>query len=249
MTKPSLGVFGLTGCAGDQLVLLDCEDALLQLLELVDARDFLMASSQRDEQCPLDVALVEGAVVTTEDEAQLRRIRERAAVLVALGTCAAWGGIAALDRGIDRGAVTKELYGPEVTNGRGRARALHEVVAVDAVVPGCPVEAGQLVEAVAHLLHGNLPAFPGYPVCTECKIRECGCLLLDRGLPCCGPVTVAGCHARCPSLGVPCIGCRGPVAEPNVESAINRYRELGLHDDDIAAMLGTFAPIGEGVAV
>jgi len=64
MNKPALGIFGLTGCAGDQLAILNCEDRLLDIVALVDVRDFLMASSANDAACSLDIALVEGAVVS-----------------------------------------------------------------------------------------------------------------------------------------------------------------------------------------
>ena len=39
MCKPTVGIFGLTGCAGEQLVVLDCEDQLLDLVALLDIRD------------------------------------------------------------------------------------------------------------------------------------------------------------------------------------------------------------------
>ena len=45
MNRPKVGIFGLTGCAGDQLVILNCEDRLLDVVALIDIRDFLMASS------------------------------------------------------------------------------------------------------------------------------------------------------------------------------------------------------------
>ena len=98
MRKPTVGIFGLTGCAGDQLVVLNCEDELLGMVELLDIRDYLMASSDNDERCPLDIAFVEGAVMSKRDEEHLRRIRARCETLVALGTCAVWGGIPAMDR-------------------------------------------------------------------------------------------------------------------------------------------------------
>ena len=100
MSKPSVGIFGLTGCAGDRLVILNCEDQLLDVLAAVDLRDFLMGSSANDTGCDLDLALVDGAIVTKEDELLLRRIRERSGFLVAIGTCAVWGGPA---RGGGRG--------------------------------------------------------------------------------------------------------------------------------------------------
>src|SRR5208283_416077 len=99
MSKPKVGIFGLTGCAGDQLVILNCEDQLLDLVALVDIRDFLMASSENQTDCQLDIALVEGAVCTKRDAARLLAIRKRSKFLVALGTCAVWGGVPAMDRG------------------------------------------------------------------------------------------------------------------------------------------------------
>ena len=77
MSKPTVGIFGLTGCAGDQLVILNCEDRLLDLVALIDIRDFLMASSENNTECPLDVALVEGAVLTARDAETLRAVRQR----------------------------------------------------------------------------------------------------------------------------------------------------------------------------
>jgi Ni,Fe-hydrogenase maturation factor len=71
MSKPTVGIFGLTGCAGDQLAILNCEDQLLDLVALIDIREFLMASSENDTECTLDVALVEGAVVSEKDAARL----------------------------------------------------------------------------------------------------------------------------------------------------------------------------------
>ena len=61
MAKPTVGIFGLTGCAGDQLAILNCEDRLLDLVALIDIRDFPMASSDGNQECALDIAMVEGA--------------------------------------------------------------------------------------------------------------------------------------------------------------------------------------------
>ena len=113
MGKPTVGIFGLTGCAGDQLAILNCEDELLDLVSFIDIRDFLMGSSGNDTGCALDVALVEGAVLTERDAETLRAIRKRSGLLVALGTCAVWGGVAALDRGADRPKLLQEIYGDD----------------------------------------------------------------------------------------------------------------------------------------
>jgi sulfhydrogenase subunit delta len=244
MSKPKVGIFGLTGCAGDQLVVLNCEDELLDLVELLDIRDFLMASSARDTACDLDIAFVEGAVLSRRDEETLLRIRARSRILIALGTCAVWGGIPALDRGRDRDALFAGVYGGDApAYDTLPTRALHEVVPVDHAITGCPIEKHEFLSAVADLLNGNPPLLPEYPVCTECRIRENRCLLRQDHQLCCGPLTLAGCDARCPSLGIACVGCRGPARDANYPSALAMFEEEGFERHVIAGKLATFAPV------
>jgi len=208
----------------------------------VDIRDFVMASSQ-NQTGPLDLALVEGAVLTKRDEEELRAIRARAKTLIALGTCAVWGGVAAMDRGGDRAALLREVYGEMGSQyDSTSAKALHEVVPVDVNIAGCPIEKDHLISAIAGLLNGDLPVFPSYPVCTECRMREYNCLLMERGELCCGPITAAGCDARCPGLRVPCVGCRGPARDENIPSLLAAFEQKGFDRKQIAARLRTFAP-------
>lgn len=242
-TRPTVGIFGLTGCSGDQLVLLNCEDLLLDLVDLVDVRDFVMASSARDAG-PLDLAFVEGAVVTAGDEALLRAVRARAQRLVAIGTCAVWGGVPAITPWAPRKDLMHAVYGDAADAYEATSvRALREIVTVDAEITGCPIERDELLRAIASLLAGNLPQLPKYPVCTECRIHENRCLLNEDSAFCLGPLTRAGCRARCPSLGVACVGCRGPAPDANLSSARRLFTELGYVAEEIEARLGTFAPV------
>jgi sulfhydrogenase subunit delta len=160
--------------------------------------------------------------VSKQDESRLRRIRERSRILVAVGTCAVWGGVAA----------------------PSGAAALNASVKVDLNITGCPIEKDQLLASVANLLNGNPPLLPEYPVCTECRMRENNCLLIEKGEVCCGPLTIGGCNARCPQLGVACVGCRGPAHDANFPSALAMFGEHGIPPDDIARKLRTFAPAG-----
>ena len=121
-----------------------------------------------------------------------------------------------------------------------RARPLKDVVQVDAAITGCPIEKHELLDAIAQLLNGNLPVFAHYPVCTECKMRENECLLVMYDAFCCGPLTVAGCHARCPSLGVACIGCRGPAPDANFAYAASLFAAKGYSEREIAGRLHAF---------
>ncbi len=242
--KPAVGIFGLTGCAGCQLVIVNCEDELLDLVALLDLKDFLMAASNGHEEPPLDIAFVEGAVLSRRDEATLKRVRARSRCLVALGTCAVWGGVAALDRLFDRDALVRDVYGKAGAKfDTVPAKALHDVVPVDYAITGCPIEKDEFLAAVANLLNGNPPLVHDVPVCAECRMRENNCLLLERGLPCVGAVTAGGCQARCPALGVPCIGCRGPVPDANVASALTVLQEHGLSAEDARHRVQIFGPL------
>jgi len=53
--KPKIGVYGFTGCAGDQLLIIHTEDELLNLFGSVDMQSFVMATSNPIEG-ELDVA-------------------------------------------------------------------------------------------------------------------------------------------------------------------------------------------------
>jgi coenzyme F420-reducing hydrogenase gamma subunit len=241
--KPTVGIFGLTGCAGDQLVILNCEDHLLDIAGALDIRDFLMGASGGDTQCKLDLALVEGAVMSRRDQERLERIRERAATLVAIGTCAVWGGVAATNGQVDRAALLDSVYGEMGrTYDTAPARALSEVVKVDLCITGCPIEKEQFLSAVSQLLNGDPPLLAEHAVCAECRMREYNCLLVEKGEVCCGPLTVAGCNARCPGWAIACVGCRGPARDANAESAMAMFAGKGIAREAIARKLRTFAP-------
>ena len=247
MEKPRLGIFGLTGCAGDQLALLNCEDELLTLFDIVDVKDFVMGSSAVDPEVRIDIALVEGAVLSRGDAGRLRDIRERCDRLVAIGTCAVWGGIAAMDREFDRAQLLEEIYGPMADGfDTEAARPLDAVVQVDARVTGCPVEKDEILGALADLLRGLSPHSPQYPVCVECRSREYGCVLRTRAEMCLGPVTAAGCGARCPAFSVACVGCRGPAPDANFAAVAQLFRERGVEPELVRRRLSTFSPLPAG---
>jgi sulfhydrogenase subunit delta len=242
--KPRIGIFGLSGCWGEQIVILNCEDQLLDLVGALEIVDFLGGSSVNDHDGPLNIAFVEGSVANEREEKQLRRIRERAEILVACGTCACFGGVGAMDSELTREEMIRKVYGAD--GGRpawdiGPHRPLSDFVKVNLSLPGCPMEKSEFLRAAASLLNGDVPELPAYPVCLECKMNENDCLLLSRGMACAGPVTTAGCGARCPGYNVVCIGCRGPVEESNMASIEKIFAQKEVAESDIRRKLRTFA--------
>jgi sulfhydrogenase subunit delta len=241
MAKPKVGIFGLTSCAGDQLVVVNLEDELLDIVGAIDLVSFTMAASNPSHD-ELDIAFVEGSVVTEDDEEFLKEIRSRAKLLVAMGTCAVWGGIPGAANDVGRNTLYKTVYGTEENLFKVKvARPLRAVVKVDFSLPGCPVEKHMLVDAIVSLLHGDVPLSHSTPVCHDCRFKENLCLLKTKGQLCLGPVTAGGCQARCPSHGIACEGCHGPVEEANFASEVKLLEDKGFSRERVARVVRNFA--------
>ena len=243
MRKLRLAIAGLTACSGCQLSLLNCEDELPWLLECFEFHYFPMACSPALLDGEYDAALVEGCLSMPHEKELLLELRSRSAHLIALGTCAVWGGVAALRNGEDRELLRQQVYGQSHIAGETfEPLPLQSLVQVDASVRGCPPEKGELVRMLGGLTRGALPVSIDYPVCTECRMRENLCLLTERGSLCLGPLTLGGCGARCPSLSVSCEGCRGPVPEANLNEALVIYGEKGVDRQAVLERLLRFCP-------
>ena len=234
--KPKVGFYGLTGCAGDLLNIINCEDELVELFDVFEIKSFVMASSAKDESVHLDIAFVEGSVSTEKDLEDLKEIRKKSDMLVAIGHCAAFGGVQAMHLGDGKWKDRyKKVYGGEkaVTLTKPmEPKPLSAYVKVDYVIPGCPISKEQFLHAAGRLLLGTVPNLYTFAVCAECKWKENECLLM-KGLPCLGPLTRGGCGAICPSFGVPCIGCWGPVDEENISSEFKLLLEKGYAREEI----------------
>jgi len=243
MTRPRLAIAGLTACSGCQLTLLNCEEQLAQLLERFEVVYFPLAQSGAPDEERYDAALVEGAVSTPGDLATLFRLRNASRLVIAYGTCALHGGVAAMNNlSCPREELLDRVYGAAAGIESFPPAPLQNFVSVDGAVTGCPPERAELLQLLGALASGTLPPFPGYPVCLECRSRENLCLLLERDELCLGPITQAGCGARCPATGIACEGCRGPVAEANVAQEVALLTERGFAKEEIRRRMSRFTP-------
>jgi len=227
----------LSGCEGCEVSLLDSLGSILGLIErgevkivyaplLLDVEDYDRA----------DIVITTGSIRTVADEERIKRARAKSKHLVALGSCACFGGVHGL-------ADLKALNDKFVVNSPGiRLRATLEpvwkVVRVDSAVPGCPPPEKQLAQFIRNMLN----PFPkdtskGKKVCDECTRRrsegekkimsmrrdlvgiDAERCLLDQSVPCIGFATSSGCGALCPSLNYPCHGCMG--FDENIEEQGN----------------------------
>ena len=165
--KPKLATVWLDGCSGCHMSLLDMD---LRLLDLAGVADVVYSPLVDRKEFPpdVDVTLVEGAISTVDDLAKIRHIRARTRTLVSLGDCAVTGNVPALRNLVgvrpaaDRAYVETADAKPGLPTQRlptllDRVHPVHEVVAVDVFVPGCPPPADTIFAVVSDLLAGRTP--------------------------------------------------------------------------------------------
>ena len=248
-----LALFSLSSCMGCQLAFLSLEEYLLSLISENNVSYAPFIVDQKDLQ-EVDLVMVEGTVRSGDDYRKAREAREKAEFVVALGTCACFGGVQGLTDMFSEKKLMRRRYGDGATftgapQGVMRLLPLDSYVRVDAYLPGCPPPIGLLKSFLEFALAGTLPSRQGSSVCSECKVSgiplpqpgprrttdkapTAGKCLLEQGYICMGPLTRDGCGAKCPSeLGVPCSGCRGP------SDAALMYPEKGLEFETVRRLV------------
>ncbi len=167
MNKLKLATVWLDGCSGCHMSLLDLDEGILSVAEkadlvygpLVDAAEFPQH---------VDVTLVEGAVSSHEDLKKIQMIRARTRVLVALGDCAVTSNVPSMRNSIPVNRLLQRVYvdganGGAIPSGGvpallPQARPVHDFVAVDAHLPGCPPPPQAILSLLSDLLTGKKPA-------------------------------------------------------------------------------------------
>ena len=229
--KPKVAFFDFTSCEGCQLQKLNCEDEILDILGAVEVVNFREATSVRRDD--YDIAFIEGSISTPTCVERIKKIRENAKVLVTLGACASTGGLNMLKNFQPLDKVREYVYGDKAGYfDTLPVRPVDQVVKVDYKVYGCPMDKADYLSVVKALLSGREPKLAKYPVCVECKMRENACRY-DFNETCLGPVTRAGCGARCPSNNFICFGCRGLVDNPKTDASNDVLKDRGLSAQDV----------------
>ncbi|MDP8237284.1 MAG: hypothetical protein P9M08_12955 [Candidatus Erginobacter occultus] len=222
--KIKIGSFDFTCCEGCQLQLANKEDTLVDFLALLDVVNFREISSHRGED--YDIALIEGSITRADEVERLKKIRKRAKILVAVGSCACFGGVNQIKNKFPIEDVVREVYGDDPVETLP-VRKVSDIVKVDLEIPGCPVSKEEVERIVVNLVTGAEIKFPKYPVCVECR-RNLNTCVFDLGQICLGPITRAGCGAVCTTGKTGCIGCRGPAEEANYEEFRQILKDHGF---------------------
>lgn len=214
-----VAIQSITGCAGCQLEIYFIEDVLLDILSKIDLVAAPMIKEQNYEGM-VDVCFIEGSVTYKKNIRELKKWRQNAKYIVALGSCATDGGVQQQKHFMDKKKVESYVYGDKTKHLTIEEPApISDYIKVDFSIRGCPADKQEILWFLKQLLAGKVPKNIERPICHECKLRENDCLLY-QGRECYGPLTVGPCSIMCPVYNHPCTGCRGPISDANFDEHI-----------------------------
>jgi NAD-reducing hydrogenase small subunit len=177
--KIRLATAWLGGCSGCHMSFLDLGE---RLIDLAGVAELVYSPIADVKEFPgqVDVTLVEGAVANVDHLELALRIRERSKVVVSFGDCAVTGNVTSLRNRLQVDDLLTQVYheGPGKAPKGGEADQvmpallpkvlpLHQVIEVDAFIPGCPPDPERIWTAVDALLKGE-------PVVLEAAMRKFG---------------------------------------------------------------------------
>ena len=216
MKKPKVAFFDFSCCEGCQLQVANFGEELLDILNLIEVVNFREVMSEKSDD--YDIAVIEGSITTPHGAERIKKIREKAKIVISYGSCAVTGGVNGMKNKFDLKEIKEYVYKDGAKYFETiPTKAVHQVVKVDYFVPGCPVYPPEFVKVLKCALQGIPYNVPDYSVCMECKLNENECMY-EKGITCLGPITRAGCNSWCINNGNICYGCRGMVSNP-AESA------------------------------
>jgi len=182
-------------CGGCEVTILDVGEPLLVLLPelefvhmpvIMDHKLYGQTGEKTQPEIPeADVGIVTGGIRNEENKALAEEMRRKVNTLIAMGSCACFGGVPALGNQFVVDDIYAQVYRGTHTTAPGdnpheditplldRVYAVDEVVKVDLKLPGCPTTPELFATAVTSLLEGKPITLPEKSVCDECPtIRE-----------------------------------------------------------------------------
>ncbi len=235
----------LSSCWGCDQSLVDLHLRLLDVLPELEivywpaVVDYKLADLEAMPKNSIHLGFVEGSCRTKEDVHLLKVMREKSKMLIAWGSCSAYGGVQGLGNQWELKELLerKFLKAETITDGRIPEENLPgftehitpnpDIVQFEVLLPGCPPTSDNTAEALTALIKGQPYDLPNKTVCDQCpKEREEKRItkfkrtheghidpnkcLLDQGYLCLGFATIGLCGAQCPTVNTPCKGCFGP---------------------------------------
>jgi F420-non-reducing hydrogenase small subunit len=191
MAKKKLAIYWAGACGGCDIALVELNEKVLELVEVADivfwpvALDFKYEDLEAFKDKEIDISLITGCVVNSENEEIVKLLRAKSKVLVAYGSCACFGGIPGLVNSVKKEEVLDTVYSKTFSTVNpnsvlpienykigthtltlpkyyGYSKALNQVTEIDYFAPGCPppIESTEKLLEIVKVFasSGNLPA-------------------------------------------------------------------------------------------
>lgn len=241
MSKIRLNTEWLCDCGGCHIALVDLHEKMLKVLTSVEIQKCPVLTDEK-EYPEADIGIVTGSVRTEHDRKAAIAMREKCSTIIALGTCAVYGGLHGAGLAHSREEIMDHVYKNSPTTKTDTipdefieplnkmVTPIDEVIDVDLYLPGCPPHSHYIIEGLASLINGSEPRVQRETVCAGChrvmkksdvtEIRDTAdgvpdsdTCFLSQGYICQGSVTLDRCLAPCPNIGIACSGCAGPTMQ------------------------------------
>ncbi|MBM2820431.1 MAG: sulfhydrogenase 1 subunit delta [Candidatus Berkelbacteria bacterium] len=140
MDKLRIAIFDLTDCEGCELQFLGLKEKLLKFAQDYEIANWRLVQPHQGDLPDVDVAIIQGTVITAADVDQVKKVRDKSKFLVAIGECARTGWIPAWIKKENRANAVKYVYGENYHPKAIGAFPVKNIVKVDLEIPGCPPE-------------------------------------------------------------------------------------------------------------
>jgi coenzyme F420-reducing hydrogenase gamma subunit len=142
--KLVVGWFSFTCCEDSTILLTELlNDHLDEWKKLVEFK-YIRPLKSKNDMTNLDVAFIEGAASSEKQEEEMKKIRSNAKYVVAIGACAVTGLPSATRNQFTEEDIAlneKIQWYLKTFNYGQKVKKLDEVIKVDDIVPGCPMNA------------------------------------------------------------------------------------------------------------
>ncbi|MGE5341025.1 MAG: methyl viologen-reducing hydrogenase [Candidatus Omnitrophota bacterium] len=181
--KVKLSMEWLSVCGGCDVAMADLHENLLEVLTAVEICRWpvLMDTKEYPEA---DIGIISGGIRSSHDREAAEKMRKSCKSVIALGTCAIYGGISGAANAHTNEEIVETVYQRnDTTRNTGKipdpaagvpplektVTPLDAVIDVDLYLPGCPPNAKYIFYALKELLGGRRPDTHYQTVCAECK--------------------------------------------------------------------------------
>lgn len=181
-------------CGGCEVTILDIGEPLLELLPklqfvhmpvLMDHKYYGQTGDKTTLEIPeADVGIISGGIRNEKEKHVAEEMRNKCKTLIALGSCACFGGIPALANMWPLQEICDTVYRKSKTTEQSETPkenlpplldlvyAVDEVAKVDVYIPGCPTEPDLIVQALTALMNGTKFQLPERSVCDDCPTKR-----------------------------------------------------------------------------